>query len=347
MRMDGRRESGNVEDRRGQRSGGTFGSGGLGGNIFGSGRSSAGSGNGLSILSLILSLISLGRSSRNSGGNGGGKSGCGGCGCIGLIAIIFIGYLLLQTLGTSGLGSILNQAVVYDSSDESTTTNTEYTASDEEEQLATFAKQVFAGTEDVWTKLFAEMGKTYEPPTLVLFTDAVTSGCGNASSSTGPFYCSADQKVYIDLSFFMNMKKDIGADGDFAYAYVIAHEVGHHVQYLLGDLTKIHNQMARSSETVSNQLSVRLELQADFYAGVWAYNDNKMFNSLEDGDIEEALNAAKKIGDDYLQKKARGYTVPESFNHGTSEQRYKWLKKGITTGNIANGDTFSPSYENL
>ena len=143
------------------------------------------------------------------------------------------------------------------------------------------------------------------------------------------------------------MKKQLGADGDFAYAYVIAHEVGHHVQYLLGTLTEAHRQMNRVSEKESNQISVRIELQADFYAGIWAYHDNKMFGSLEEGDIEEGLNVASKIGDDYLQKKAKGYSVPESFNHGTSAQRVKWLKKGLTTGNINNGDTFSPAYSQL
>jgi hypothetical protein len=153
--------------------------------------------------------------------------------------------------------------------------------------------------------------------------------------------------VYIDLSFFEEMENSMQAGGDFAYAYVIAHEVGHHVQYLLGDLQKAHNQMAQLSEKEANRISVRLELQADFYAGVWAYHDNELFNSLEDGDIEEGLNAASKIGDDYLQKKAQGYTVPESFNHGRSDQRVKWLKRGATTGDISNGDTFSPAYDNL
>lgn len=230
-------------------------------------------------------------------------------------------------------------------------TNTEsasaYEPSAEEEELATFAKQILAGTEDVWTAEFKKMGKTYIPPKLVLFTSSVQSGCGGATSSTGPFYCSADQCVYLDLSFFLNMKKQLGADGDFAYAYVIAHEVGHHVQYLLGTLTEAHRQMNRVSEKERNQISVRLELQADFYAGIWAYHDNKMFGSLEEGDIEEGLNVASKIGDDYLQKKAKGYSVPESFNHGTSAQRVKWLKKGLTTGNINNGDTFSPAYSQL
>ena len=230
-------------------------------------------------------------------------------------------------------------------------TNTEsasaYEPSAEEEELATFAKQILAVTEDVWTAEFKKMGKTYIPPKLVLFTSSVQSGCGGATSSTGPFYCSADQCVYLDLSFFLNMKKQLGADGDFAYAYVIAHEVGHHVQYLLGTLTEAHRQMNRVSEKESNQISVRIELQADFYAGIWAYHDNKMFGSLEEGDIEEGLNVASKIGDDYLQKKAKGYSVPESFNHGTSAQRVKWLKKGLTTGNINNGDTFSPAYSQL
>ena len=226
-------------------------------------------------------------------------------------------------------------------------TETTYTPTAEEEELATFAKQILAGTEDVWTAEFKKMGKTYVPPKLVLFTDAVQSGCGGASSSTGPFYCSADQSVYIDLSFFSNMQKQFGSAGDFAYAYVIAHEVGHHVQYLLGTLQEAHNQMSRVSETERNKISVRLELQADFYAGVWAHQDNAMFNSLEDGDIEEGLAIAQRIGDDYLQKRAKGYTVPESFNHGTSEQRARWLKKGIATGDVKQGDTFSLAYNRL
>jgi predicted metalloprotease len=153
--------------------------------------------------------------------------------------------------------------------------------------------------------------------------------------------------VYLDLEFFSSMKQQLGADGDFAYAYVIAHEVGHHVQNLLGTLGEAHQLMSRVSEKESNQISVRLELQADYYAGVWAYHDNEMFGSLEDGDIEEGLNVASKIGDDYLQKKARGYSVPDSFNHGTSAQRSRWLKKGLMTGSVKGGDTFSPAYANL
>ena len=226
-------------------------------------------------------------------------------------------------------------------------TETTYTPTAEEEELATFAKQILAGTEDVWTAEFKKIGKTYVPPKLVLFTNSVQSGCGGASSSTGPFYCSADQSVYIDLSFFSTMQKQFGSAGDFAYAYVIAHEVGHHVQYLLGTLQEAHNQMSRLSEKESNQISVRLELQADFYAGVWAHHDNKMYGSLEEGDIDEGLAVASKIGDDYLQKQAYGYSVPDSFNHGTSAQRSKWLKKGIATGDPSQGDTFSIAYNSL
>ena len=224
-----------------------------------------------------------------------------------------------------------------------------YTPTPEEEELATFSKQILAGTEDVWTAIFEANGLTYQPPKLVLFSGAVQSGCGGATAQSGPFYCSADQCVYLDLSFFTSMKKQIGADGDFAYAYVIAHEVGHHVQNLLGTLGKAHQQMARykANSKEYNQISVRLELQADFYAGVWAHHDNEMFGSLEPGDVDEGLAVAAKIGDDYLQKQAYGYTVPDSFNHGTSAQRSKWLKKGITTGDPAQGDTFSIAYNSL
>ena len=223
-----------------------------------------------------------------------------------------------------------------------------YTPSAEEEELATFAKQILAGTEDVWTDIFKQMGLRYEPPTLVLFSGTVQSGCGGATASTGPFYCSADKSVYLDLSFFTSMKKEFGTAGDFAYAYVIAHEVGHHVQNLLGTLRQAHTAMSQaSSQAESNKISVRLELQADFYAGVWAHHDNKMFNSLEPGDIEEGIAIASRIGDDYLQKQARGYAVPDSFNHGTSAQRVRWLKRGFEKGDPEYGDTFSPDYNRL
>ena len=285
MNLSGRRESSNVDDRRGRR----------GGKIAG--------------------------------------VGIGGAIIIGIICLI---------LGKNPADVINNSQLTG-----GTETETAYQPTAEEEELAKFARQILAGTEDVWTAEFKKMGKTYVPPKLVLFTESVQSGCGGATSSTGPFYCSADQCVYIDLSFFSSMKQQLGADGDFAYAYVIAHEVGHHVQYLLGTLQDAHNKMSRLSEKEANKISVRLELQADFYAGVWAYHDNEMFGSLEDGDIEEGLNVASKIGDDYLQKKARGYTVPESFNHGTSAQRTKWLKKGLHTGNVKDGDTFTPQYSQL
>ena len=262
-----------------------------------------------------------------------GGMGIGGIIIVGLIYLI-MGRNPMEVLQNADLSGSSGQTEAYQ-------------PSAEEEELASFAKKILAGTEDVWTEEFKKMGKTYVPPKLVLFTGSVQSGCGGATSATGPFYCSADQCVYLDLSFFMNMKKQLGADGDFAYAYVIAHEVGHHVQYLLGTLNAAHQQMNRVSEKERNQISVRLELQADFYAGIWAYHDNEMFGSLQDGDIEEGLNVASKIGDDYLQKKAQGYEVPDSFNHGRSEQRVRWLKKGLTTGDIKNGDTFSPAYSQL
>ena len=287
MRLDGRRESTNVEDRRG-RTVATAGGIGLGGLI---------------IVGLITLLL------------GGDPTD------------------VIRMAGRANQGQA--------------TTTQEYTPSAEEEELATFAKRILAGTEDVWTRIFAQYGKTYVPPKLVLFSGAVQSACGGATSSSGPFYCSGDQCVYLDLSFFMNMKKQLGADGDFAYAYVIAHEVGHHVQNQLGILGQAHQQMSRMSEKESNKISVRLELQADFYAGVWAHHDNKLFGSLEEGDIDEGLNVAAKIGDDYLQKQAYGYSVPDSFNHGTSAQRSRWLKKGIATGDINQGDTFSVRYEAL
>lgn len=224
----------------------------------------------------------------------------------------------------------------------------EYTPDAEDERLADLTSKVLAGTEDVWTREFRRQGwGEYRAPKLVLFHGAVQTACGQGTAQTGPFYCSGDQTVYIDLDFFRNMQKEIGASGDFAYAYVIAHEVGHHVQYLLGTLDEAHNLMSQVSGREANRLSVRLELQADFYAGVWAYNDNEMFGSIEPGDVEAAVNAASKIGDDYLQKKATGREMPDSFNHGRSAQRVKWLTRGIQTGNPQYGDTFSPPYEQL
>jgi len=288
MKLDGRRESTNVEDRRGK--GGVKAAGGIG------------------LGGIIIALI-----------------------------IMFMGGDPSQVMEQMGGAQ----------------TQTEYTDGQDYSQvdveLMTFCKQILAGTEDVWTQEFKKLGLTYRPPKMVIFAGSVQSGCGGATSESGPFYCSADETVYLDLEFFKTMKRQIGADGDFAYAYVIAHEVGHHVQNLLGTLGEAHEQMARYGKNTKgyNQTSVRLELQADFYAGVWAYHDNQMFGSLEDGDVEEALNAASKIGDDYLQKQAYGKTMPETFNHGTSEQRSRWLKKGLRTGDVRQGDTFSPNYNSL
>ena len=285
---------------------------------------------------------------RGRGGVSPKIAGVGGLGIVGVIVVV-----LMQLCGGGNGGNILGNVTDMLSQSGYSIDNiinpgqADYQPTAEEEQMATFASQILAGTEDVWTREFQKMGLEYVPPKMVLFTGAVQSGCGGATSSSGPFYCSADQTVYIDLSFFKEMEQQMGAGGDFAYAYVIAHEVGHHVQYLLGTLDAAHEQMARSSKTVANQISVRLELQADFYAGIWAYNDNEMFQSLEPGDIEEGINAASKIGDDYLQRKAQGYDVPDSFTHGRSSQRVKWLKLGATTGDVNRGDTFSPAYSAL
>ena len=275
-----------------------------------------------------------------------GMSSTAKAGGLGLGGIVIVGLIWLLT-GKAPDPEMVQQLTQSNNTEYTQTDPTQF--SEEDQELFKFATQILAGTEDVWTKEFKKLGRTYEPPKLVVFSDAVSSACGNATSASGPFYCSGDQCVYIDLEFFKSMKSQIGADGDFAYAYVIAHEVGHHVQYLLGTLNSAHQQMARYGQNTpqSNQISVRLELQADFYAGVWAYNDNKMFGSLEDGDIEEALNAASKIGDDYLQKQAYGRTMPETFNHGTSDQRSRWLRKGLRTGDINQGDTFSPAYNSL
>lgn len=277
------------------------------------------------------------RNVRDVRGKGGKAAGLGFGGLViaGLITWLLGGNPLDVIEQAGGLGAITGGG------------QTEYVPTAEEEALAKFSKQILAGTEDVWTAEFSRLGLTYEPPTLVLFSGSVQSGCGGATSSTGPFYCSADQSVYIDLSFFSTMKKQFGSAGDFAYAYVIAHEVGHHVQYLLGTLSQVNQARSRTSETEANKLSVRLELQADFYAGLWANKDNAMFRSMEEGDLEEGLEIASRIGDDYLQKQARGYAVPETFNHGTSAQRSRWLKKGYTTGDINQGDTFSPNYNRL
>lgn len=263
----------------------------------------------------------------------------------GIVGLIIVG-LITWFMGGNPL-DVLQNADLSQMTQVSTSRDGNYKPTKQEEEIEHICKKVLAGTEDVWTDQFQKMGKKYEAPTLVFFSGSVQSGCGGASSSSGPFYCSADQCVYIDLTFFTSMKKQLGADGDFAYAYVLAHEVGHHVQYLLGILDDAHYKMSQMSEKEANKISVQLELQADCFAGIWAYHDNKMFGSLEDGDIEEAIKTASVIGDDYLQKKARGYVVPESFNHGTSEQRMRWLKRGLSTGDIKKADTFAIPYSQL
>lgn len=211
----------------------------------------------------------------------------------------------------------------------------------EEDELAAFVGVVLADTEDVWTELMREQGQVYQEPKLVLFSGQVQSACGFGSAASGPFYCPGDRNVYIDLVFYKELKQRFGAPGDFAQAYVIAHEVGHHVQNLLGISDKVDAMRGRLSETDMNKLSVRLELQADFFAGVWAHHAQRMKGILEEGDIEEALKAAQVIGDDTIQKRSQGHVVPDSFTHGTSEQRMRWFLKGFQTGDLSQGDTFS------
>jgi predicted metalloprotease len=283
MRLDGRRQSSNYEDRRGK----------------GGKTALIGGGAGAIIIALIAMFL------------GGNPSD------------------VLQQLG------------------EQSVQTTEYTPTAQEEELKTFALQILASTEDVWADQFRKAGRTYRAPKLVIYTGSVQSGCGNATSAVGPFYCSADECVYLDLDFFNEMPKSLGAGGDFAYAYVIAHEVGHHVEHLLGVLDEAHSQMARQDEVEKNKTSVRIELLADYYAGVWGHHENRMFGSLEEGDLKEAIDAAQKIGDDYLQRRARGSVSPESFTHGTSAQRMRWLKKGLETGDMAGGNTFGVSYNSL
>ncbi|MDX9695079.1 MAG: neutral zinc metallopeptidase [Bacteroidales bacterium] len=222
-------------------------------------------------------------------------------------------------------------------------TSVPYESNTAEDEMAQFVSVVLADTEEIWTKIFEQNGYIYRKPTLVLFRDQVESACGYASSSSGPFYCSADEKIYIDLSFCDLLESRFGVYGDFAVAYVIAHEVGHHVQQLLGILPQVHEQRQQLSESKANALTVRLELQADFFAGLWAHYAQNMLNVLEQGDLEEALNAAGAVGDDAIQLKTRGRVVPDDFTHGSSEQRMSWFRKGYSTGDISQGDTFSGS----
>jgi uncharacterized protein len=297
MKWQGRRQSTNIDDRRGQ-GGGGMGSGGF---------------NPLLIGTLLRLLFS--------------KTGMVIAGVF-IVGSIVMGYNPLNLLGSLMGGG-----------GQSLTTQTNYTPTAEEDEMAAFSATILADTEDVWNQLLDD----YREPTLVLFTGSVSSACGSASSATGPFYCPADEKLYIDLAFFQDMETQLKAGGDFAYAYVIAHEVGHHIQKIMGITDEVHNLRGKVSEKEYNQNSVRLELQADFLAGVWAHHSQKSAAMMESGDLEEALNAANAIGDDRLQKQATGRVVPDSFTHGTSAQRMKWFKKGFETGDLRQGDTFSTS----
>lgn len=260
-----------------------------------------------------------------------GKQKMFGGGILGLI-IAVVGYFI----GGGDVSQIFNIL------QEQTVTQQSDTRSDPaEDEMAKFISVVLADNEDVWNQIFSKMDKTYEEPILVLFRDATESACGYASSVTGPFYCPGDRKVYIDLGFFDELENRFGASGgDFAMAYVLSHEIGHHVQNLLGISGKVHKLQQQVSETKANRLSVALELQADFYAGIWTYYTQKYKNVLDKGDIEEALSAASAVGDDRIQKQSQGYVVPDAFTHGTSEQRMYWFKKGYTTGDLSQGDTF-------
>ena len=290
MKLTGRRESSNVEDRRGM--------------------------------------------------SGGAKAGIGGIGAV-IVAALFAWMSGGDPL-SAGLQAAQQQMSAR------TETVDEQNFTEEEQQLATECKQILASTEDVWSKVFQEMGRTYEPPTLVLFTNQVNSACGSASAAVGPFYCSGDQKLYIDLSFFTQMKRQLGVEGNtFAYAYVIAHEIGHHVEYSLGILGKAHQAMSQTDKVSANQISVRLELLADYYAGVWAHYEDAMNHSMEYGDLEKGLELAKAIGDDWLQKKAQGRATPESFTHGTSEQRKRWLRRGFETGDMQTSTFSIQNYNDL
>lgn len=268
-------------------------------------------------------------------GISGGKIAAGG----GIIGIIILAISLFTGGGDSAtmIQEITNQLQQNGAGGQQETVE----LSERDKEMGKFVATVLADTEDVWTKVFAENGMTYEKPKLVLFRDSVQTACGGASSASGPFYCPADKKVYMDLAFFDELQSRFGAKGgDFAIAYVIAHEIGHHVQTLLGTSSKVRQLQSQTDEADANRLSVAQELQADFYAGLWTHYNEQMNNILEEGDIDEALSAANAVGDDAIQKRAQGHVVPDSFTHGTSAQRMYWFKKGFETGDIKQGDTF-------
>ncbi len=260
-------------------------------------------------------------------GKGGGGALIAGGGIGGLLIVLLVAFLggdpgaILDTMGTDSQS------------------NEPYVASEKEEELAEFVSVVLADTEQVWSEVFAEEGMEYVEPTLVLYTGSVESACGTAGASVGPFYCPGDQKLYIDLSFYDELQTQFQAPGDFAMAYVVAHEVGHHVQNLLGVMEQVQPMRSQLSEEKYNELQVRLELQADYYSGVWAHHAQGL-DLLEEGDLEEALTAASAVGDDTIQQRSRGYVVPESFTHGTSEQRKRWFYKGFENGTLQGGNTF-------
>ena len=283
MRWEGRRESSNIEDRRG-----------------------------------------------SGGGNSGGGKGTGVPGIIILLVGAYYGVDLSGLVGTPDFSEQSAQRL----------------ETQEEQQLASLSKVVLADTETVWGQYFRQMGKTYSEPTMVLYNGVTPTACGTGQSAMGPFYCPSDRKVYLDLSFYNEMKNKLGAAGDSAFAYVIAHEVGHHVQNELGIFGKYHRMQQGLSEKERNAISVRIELQADYLAGVWARSIQDR-NLLDIGDIEEAMNAAHAVGDDTLQEQAYGYSVPDSFTHGTSEQRMRWFKRGYQYGDLQHGDTFSLSDSEL
>ncbi|MFB9054665.1 neutral zinc metallopeptidase [Formosa undariae] len=296
MKWQGRRQSSNVEDRRGQ-----------------SGPSSGGGFGGISPM-LLIPLVRMLFS----------KKGLIVVGIVVLLSVV-TGYNPLNLISKFLGGGPIQ------------TESSNYQPTEKDEELAQFSTTILASTEDVWNQLLTN----YREPTLVLFTGSVASACGAASSATGPFYCPGDEKLYLDLSFFDEMERQMNAPGDFAQAYVIAHEVGHHVQKIMGITDKMQQLRSQLSETEYNKYSVRLELQADYFAGVWAHHSQQMTQMMESGDLEEALNAANAIGDDRLQKQSTGRVVPDSFTHGTSEQRMRWFKKGFVSGDVSKGDTFN------
>ncbi len=320
MKWQGRERSENVEDRRG-----------------GSSSNSGGGGGG----------FNFGRGGFNFGRGGGGfrpgRMGTG-LGVVGVVIAIVYSLVTGQdpTRALQGMGSGRPMASPRNSHNETRVQADINRKRAKTDDMAEFVSVVLKDCEDVWNKLFMEKYKQdYREPVLVLYTGGDESACGTADAAMGPFYCSGDEKVYIDLDFFQELKTRYDAPGDFAVAYVVAHEVGHHVQNLLGTSGKVHAKRKQLSETEYNKLSVKLELQADFYAGIWAHHAQKMKSILDPGDIDEALGAASAVGDDKLQKKSRGYAMPESFTHGSSAQRMKWFRKGFDTGDIDAGDTFS------